>query len=237
MATSSVVMLSSVSMERLYLSQPPAWSDLQRLPFSFAPQQQDGRFSGHHLVRSCYDKLLHHMYDVNSLTSSSSSAIAQLNEQLELAAEYCQLKTLRNGNTFYLHSDQFYVEITFDSETHLPCNVYRSLTTNPDGNNDQQLKEERIACSHMLQALNQRKYRLFRAHLSGYTSLFTLTSPNMIGGNDKRLGYTVYTTLEHDLEQLVKTTIYGKLLQDFQTTCEGLPMRIRFDNERKKTSE
>jgi len=215
MATSSMIMLSNVSMERLYLSQPPAWNDLQRLSFSHNQQQQDGR-SSQQLIRTCYDKLLHHMYDINS--STTTTTINQINEQLELAAEYCQLKTLRDGNTVYLHSDQFHLEINFDSITHLPINVASCF-----------INEERFECKRMLKALNEKQYKLFREHLNGYASLFTLTTPN----NDKRIGYTTYKILQQDLERLVKTDIYGKLLEGFQPIFEGLPMRIKLDEQRK----
>lgn len=209
-------MLSNVSMERLYLSQPPAWNDLQRLPFSLnQQQQQDGR-SSQQILRTCYDKLLHHMYDINS--SSSTITINQINEQLELAAEYCQLKTLRDGNTVYLHSDQFHIEINFDSLTHLPINISSCFTN-----------DERFICTKMLKALNEKQYKLFREHLNGYANLFTLTTPN----NDKRIGYTAYKALQQDLERLTKTDIYGKLLEGFQPMFEGLPMRIKFENQRK----
>jgi len=218
MATSSIIMLSNVSMERLYLSQPPAWNDLQRLPFSLnQQQQQDGR-SSQQILRTCYDKLLHHMYDINS--SSSTITINQINEQLELAAEYCQLKTLRDGNTVYLHSDQFHLEINFDSITHLPINVASCF-----------INEERFECKRMLKALNEKQYKLFREHLNGYSSLFTLTAPTM--SNDKRIGYTAYKILQQDLERLTKTDVYGKLLEGFQPMCEGLPMGIKFDEQRK----
>jgi len=215
MATSSMIMLSNVSMERLYLSQPPAWNDLQRLPFTHNQQQQDVR-SSQQLIRTCYDKLLHHMYDINS--STTTTTINQINEQLELAAEYCQLKTLRDGNTVYLHSDQFHLEINFDSITHLPINVASCF-----------INEERFECKRMLKALNEKQYKLFREHLNGYSSLFTLTTPN----NDKRIGYTTYKILQQDLERLVKTDIYGKLLEGFQPIFEGLPMRIKLDEQRK----
>ncbi|CAF0738492.1 unnamed protein product [Rotaria sordida] len=221
MATSSIIMLSNVSMERLYLSQPPAWNDLQRLPFSLNQQQQDIR-SNQQIIRTCYDKLLHHMYDINS---SSTTTINQLNEQLELAAEYCQLKTLHDVNAMYLHSDQFYVCIEFDSLTHLPRNVFMCFTY------EQQTNEERFTCTRMLKALNEKQYKLFREHLNGYASLFTLTAPNM--NNDKRIGYTAYKILQQDLERLSKTDVYGKLLEGFEPTCEGLPMRIKFNDQLK----
>jgi hypothetical protein len=163
------------------------------------------------------------MYDINSSSSSSSSTtttINQINEQLELAAEYCQLKTLRDGNTVYLHSDQFHLEINFDSLTHLPINVSFCFTN-----------EERFVCSRMLKALNEKQYKLFREHLNGYANLFTLTAPNM--NNDKRIGYTVYKILQQDLERLAKTDLYGKLLEGFQPLFEGLPMRIKLDDQRK----
>ncbi|CAF0752786.1 unnamed protein product [Adineta steineri] len=224
MATSSIIMLSNVSMERLYLSQPPAWNELQRL--SFTPNQQQQQQDGHsnqQLIRICYDKLLHHMYDINS---SSTTTINQINEQLELSAEYCQLKTLRvDGNTVYLHSEQFYSEIKFDPLTHLPINVSISFT------NDQQANEERYTCPRMLKALNEKQYKLFREHLNGYASLFTLTAPTM--NNDKRIGYTAYKILQQDLERLAKTETYGKLLEGFQSMSEGLPMRISFNDQRK----
>lgn len=211
MATSSLIMLSNISMERLYLSQPPAWNDLQRLPFSL--NQQDGH-SSQQLIRTCYDKLLHHMYDINS--SSTTTTINQINEQLELAAEYCQLKTLRDGNTVYLHSDQFHIEITFDPSTHLPINVTSCFAN-----------EERFNCTRMLKALNEKQYKLFREHLNGYASLFTLTTSN----NDKRIGYTAYKILQQDLERLSKSEQYGKLLENFQPILEGLPMRIQLDDQ------
>ncbi|CAF0755645.1 unnamed protein product [Adineta steineri] len=226
MATSSIIMLSNVSMERLYLSQPPAWNELQRLSFAPNQQQQQQQQDGHsnqQLIRICYDKLLHHMYDINS---SSTTTINQINEQLELSAEYCQLKTLRvDGNTVYLHSEQFYSEIKFDPLTHLPINVSISFT------NDQQANEERYTCPRMLKALNEKQYKLFREHLNGYASLFTLTAPTM--NNDKRIGYTAYKILQQDLERLAKTETYGKLLEGFQSMSEGLPMRISFNDQRK----
>ncbi|CAF2728949.1 unnamed protein product [Rotaria sp. Silwood2] len=224
MATSSIIMLSNVSMERLYLSQPPAWNDLQRLPFSLNQQQQDIR-SNQQIIRTCYDKLLHHMYDINS---SSKTTINQIHEQLELAAEYCQLKTFQDTNTMYLHSDQFFVCIEFDSLTHLPINVLMRFTY------EQQTNEEPFTCSRMLKALNEKQYKLFREHLNGYASLFTLTAPNM--NNDKRIGYTAYKILQQDLERLSKIDIYGKLLEGFQSTCEGLPMRIQFNDQLKNDS-
>jgi hypothetical protein len=224
MASSSIIMLSNISMERLYLSQPPAWNELQRLSFA-SNQQQDGHPS-QQLIRTCYDKLLHHMYDINSSATTTMTTINQINEQLELSAEYCQLKTLRvDGNTVYLHSDQFYLEIKFDSLTHLPINVSISFT------NDQQTNEERYTCSRMLKALNEKQYKLFREHLNGYSSLFTLTAPTM--SNDKRIGYSAYKILQQDLERLAKTDVYGKLLEGFQPMCEGLPMGIKFDEQRK----
>ncbi|CAF0928291.1 unnamed protein product [Rotaria sp. Silwood1] len=224
MTTSSVMMLSNVSMERLYLSQPPAWNDLQRLPFSLNQQQQDIR-SNQQIIRTCYDKLLHHMYDINS---SSKTTINQIHEQLELAAEYCQLKTFEDANKMYLHSDQFFVCIEFDSLTHLPINVLMRFTY------EQQTNEEPLTCPRMLKALNEKQYKLFREHLNGYASLFTLTAPNM--NNDKRIGYTAYKILQQDLERLSKTDIYGKLLEGFQPVCEGLPMRIKFNDQLKNDS-
>ena len=215
-------------MERLYLSQPPAWTELQRLPFSLAQQQQpqDGQ-SSQQIIRTCYDKLLHHIYGMNSSSSSSSAAttIDQINEQLELAAEYCQLKTLRDGNSVYLHSGQFYLQINFDSVTHLPINVSISFT------NEQQANEECLTCSRMLKALNERQYRLFRAHLNGYASLFSLTAPTM--NSDKRIGHTAYKVLQQDIERLMKTETYAKSLEGFQPMCEGLPIRIKLNDQRK----
>jgi hypothetical protein len=221
MASTSMLMLSNVSMERLYLSQPPAWNDIQRLSFPHN-QQQDTR-SSQQLLRTCYDKLLHHMYDINSSSSSATTTtttINQINEQLELAAEYCQLKTLRSENTVYLHSDVFHLEITFDSSTHLPINVVSCFPN-----------EERFICSTMLKALNEKQYKLFREHLNGYANLFTLTAPNM--NNDKRIGYTSYRILQQDLERLAKTETYGKLFEDFQPIFEGLPMRIKLEDQGK----
>jgi hypothetical protein len=93
-------------------------------------------------------------------------SINQINEQLELAAKYCQLKTLRNVNTVYLHSDQFYLEIKLNSIT-LPINVSICIT------NEQQTNEEGFTCPRMLKALNEKQYKLFCAHLNGYASLFT----------------------------------------------------------------
>jgi hypothetical protein len=221
MALSSMLMLSNVSMERLYLSQPPAWNDIQRLSFPHN-QQQDAR-SSQQLFRTCYDKLLHHMYDMNS-SSSTTTTINQINEQLELAAEYCQLKTLRNENTVYLHSDVFHLEITFDPSTHLPINVMSCFQN-----------EERFICTTMLKALNEKQYKLFREHLNGYANLFTLTAPNM--NNDKRIGYTSYKILQQDLERLAKTETYGKLLEGFQPIFEGLPMRIKLEDQGKILEE
>ena len=219
-------MLSNVSMERLYLSQPPGWNDLQRLSFSSnQQQQQQDAHSSQKLIRTCYDKLLHHMYDINSSATTTITTINQINEQLELAAEYCQLKTLRDKNTVYLHSDQFYLEINFDLLTQLPTNVSICFT------NEQQTNEERFTCSRMLKALNEKQYKLFREHLNGYASLFTLTTPNI--NNDKRIGYSAYKILQQDLERLVNTDTYGKVLEGFQPICEGLPMRIQFDDQRK----
>ncbi|CAF0923989.1 unnamed protein product [Adineta ricciae] len=221
MATTSIIMLSNASMERLYLSQPPGWNDLQRLPFAPPSQQQDGQ-SGSQLIRACYDKLLHHMYDINS--SSPTLTMKQITEQLELAAEYCQLKTYQhdNGNV-YLHSEQFYLEVTFDPSTRLPVKISIAFT------NDQQSNEERFLCSRMLKALNEKQYKLFREHLNGYASLFTLTAPMM--NNDKRIGHTAYTVFQQDLERLSKIETYAKLLEGFQPMCEGLPMRIQFDDQ------
>jgi hypothetical protein len=222
MATSPIIMLSNVSMERLYLSQPPAWNELQRLSFSSSQQQQDSQ-SSQQLIRTCYDKLLHHMYDINS--SSTPTTTNQINEQLELSAEYCQLKTFRvDANTVYLHSEQFYLEVNFDSSTHLPINVSIVFT------NDRQSSEERFTCSRMLKALNEKQYRLFREHLNGYASLFTLTAPTM--NDDKRIGYTAYMVLQQDLERLARTDTYGQLLEGFQPMCEGLPMKIQFSDQR-----
>ena len=228
MATSSIVMLSNISMERLYLSQPPAWNDLQRLPYSIAQQassqqqQQDGR-SNQQVIRACYDKLLHHIYDMNSSVSATTTTINQIKEQLDLAAEYCQLKTLPDGDKVYLHSDNFYLQVEFDPLTHLPANVLIFFT------NEQRINEESLTCSRMLKALNDKQYRLFRAHLNGYASLFTLVAPTM--NNDKRVGYTAYKVLQQDLERLMKTENYGKMLEGFQPICEGLPMRIKLNEQ------
>jgi hypothetical protein len=236
MATSSVVMLSNISMERLYLSQPPAWNDIQRLQFSTAQsssstststsltstktqQQQDNQ----QVIRTCYDKLLHHIYDMNSSVSATTTTINQINEQLQLAAEYCQLKTLSDKDSIYLHSDHFFLQVKFDSLTHLPIYIAICFT------NEQQSNEERLTCSRMLQALNEKQYRLFRAHLNGYASLFTLMAPTM--NDDKCVGYTAYKVLQQDLELLMRTDTYGKLLEGFQPICEGLPMRIRLHDK------
>lgn len=206
-------------MERLYLSQPPAWNDLQRLPFALSQQQQDNR-SSQQIIRTCYDKLLHHMYDMNS---SSTTTINQVNEQLELAAEYCQLQKFRDGNAVYLHSDQFYVEVKFDTTTHLPIHVSICFTY------EQQPNAECFPCSRMLKALNEKQYKLFREHLNGYASLFTLSAPTK--NNDKSIGCTAYKILQQDLERLSKTEMYGKLLEGFEPTCEGLPIRIKFNEQ------
>lgn len=214
-----MIMLSNVSMERLYLSQPPPWNDIQRLSLSHN-QSADTR-SSQQMLRTCYDKLLHHMYDINSSSSSSSSStttIHQINEQLELAAEYCQLKTFRNENTVYLHSDAFHLEVTFDPLTHLPINVVSCFPN-----------DERLICPTMCTALTEKQYRLFREHLNGYASLFTLTAPSL--NNDKRIGYTSYKILQQDLERLSKTEHYGKLLEGFQPIFEGLPMRIKLHGQ------
>lgn len=211
-----MIMLSNVSMERLYLSQPPPWNDIQRLTFSHN-QSNDTR-SSQQIRRTCYDKLLHHMYDMNSSSSSTTSTIHQINEQLELAAEYCQLKSLRSENTVYLHSDFFHLEVTFDPITQLPINV---ISCCPN--------DEKLLCHTMLTALNEKQYRLFREHLNGYASLFTLTTSNL--NNDKRVGYTSYKILQQDLEHLATTEHYGKLLEGFQPIFEGLPMRIKFHEE------
>ena len=218
-----MIMLSNVSMERLYLTQPPPWNDIQRLSYSHN-QSADTR-SSQQTLRTCYDKLLHHMYDINSSSSSSSitTTIHQINEQLELAAEYCQLKTFRNENTVYLHSDVFHLEVTFDLSTHLPINVVSCLPN-----------DERLVCPTMLTALNEKQYRLFREHLNGYTSLFTLIAPSL--NNDNRIGYTSYKILQQDLERLVKTEHYGKLFDGFQPIFEGLPMRIKFHEQGKHGS-
>jgi hypothetical protein len=50
---------------------------------------------------------------------------------------------------------------------------------------------------------------------------------------DKRISYTAYKLLQQDFERSAKTDVYGKLLEGFQTVCEGLPMRIKFDDNRK----
>ncbi|UJR28283.1 hypothetical protein I4U23_009531 [Adineta vaga] len=89
--------------------------------------------------------------------------------------------------------------------------------------------KERFVCSRMLKALNEKQYKLFREHLNGYASLFTLIAPTM--NNDKRIGHTAYTILQQDLERLAKTEMYEKLLKGFQPMCEGLPMRIQFDDQ------
>jgi hypothetical protein len=81
----------------------------------------------------------------------------------------------------------------------------------------------------MLKALNEKQYKLFREHLNGYASLVTLTAPNM--NNDKRIGYTAYKILQQDLERLTKTDMYGKLLEGFQPIFEGLPMRIKLNDQ------
>ncbi|CAF2107926.1 unnamed protein product [Rotaria magnacalcarata] len=219
MASSSIIMLSNVSMERLYLSQPPAWTDLQRLPFSLGQQQQDTR-SSQQIIRTCYDKLLHHMYDMNS---SSTTTVNQINEQLELAAEYCQLKNFHDGNAVYLHSDQFYLEIKFDSTAHVPQHVSICFT------DEQQVNSDSYVCSRMLKALNEKQYKLFREHLNGYANLFTLSAPTM--NNDRRIGSTAYKILQQDIERLSKTDGYGTLLEGFEPTCEGLPMRIKFNDK------
>lgn len=227
MATSSIVMLSNISMERLYLSQPPAWTDLQRLPYSIAQQassqqQHEGR-SSQQVIRTCYDKLLHHIYDMNSSVSATSTTSNQIKEQLDLAAEYCQLKTLSDSDKVYLHSDNFYLQVEFDPLTHLPANVLIFFT------NEQRINEECLTCSRMLKALNDKQYRLFRAHLNGYANLFTLMAPTM--SNDKRVGFTAYKVLQQDLERLVNTETYGKMLEGFQPICEGLPMRVKLNDQ------
>jgi hypothetical protein len=83
----------------------------------------------------------------------------------------------------------------------------------------------------MLKALNEKQYKLFREHLNGYANLFTLTAPNM--NNDKRIGYTSYRILQQDLERLAKTETYGKLFEGFQPIFEGLPMRIKLEDQGK----
>jgi hypothetical protein len=219
-------------MERLYLSQPPAWNDLQRLPYSIAQQassqqqqqQQEGR-SSQQIIRTCYDKLLHHIYDMNSSVSATSTTSNQIKEQLDLAAEYCQLKTSTDNDNdkVYLHSDNFYLQVEFDPSTHLPVNVLIFFT------NEQRTNEECLTCSRMLKALNDKQYRLFRAHLNGYANLFTLMAPTM--KNDKRVGFTAYKVLQQDLERLVNTETYGKMLEGFQPICEGLPMRVKLNDQ------
>ena len=229
MATWSIVMLSNISMERLYLSQPPAWNDLQRLPFtpnSFSQSQgnqQDPRTS-QQILRTCYDKLLHHIYDMNSSVTNSASYLHQLHEQLKLAAEYCELQISSNKDGILLYSDLFYIQIKFDSDTRLPINVFFCFA------HEQPTNEERlISCPRMLKALNEKQYRLFRFHLNGYASLFTLMAPTM--NNDKRIGYTAYNILQQDLDRLMKTETYAKLLEGFEPLCEGLPMRIRLHDQ------
>ena len=213
-----MIMLSNVAMERLYLSQPPTWNDLQRLSFSLNQQQsQENRFN-QQIIRTCYDKLLHHTYDIHS---SNVTTTNQIYEHIRLAADYCQLQILSDVNEVYLHSDQFYVQIKFDSLTHLPINVTICFTC--------EQPNESLTCSRMLKALNEKQYKLFREHLNGYASLFTLTTSNM--NPDKKIGYIAYKILQQDLECLTKTDTYGKLLEGFQSICEGLPMRFKFNDQ------
>jgi len=219
MASSSMIMLSNASMERLYLSQPPAWNDLQRLSYSLPQSQQDTRSNQQQLFRTCYDKLLHHMYDINSSTSlTTATTINQINEQLELAAEYCQLKTFRDENKIYLHSELFHLEVRFDSQTHLPISIASCF-----------LNEEPFICTNMLKALNEKQYKLFREHLNGYVHLLTLVAPNL--NNDKRIGHMAYKILQQDVERLAKIDLYKKLFEGFQPMFEGLPMNIKLGHE------
>ena len=216
-------------MERLYLSQPPAWNDLQRLPvgstsFSSAQptSQQDHRTSQQNL-RTCYEKLLHHIYDMNSSMNNSASHLQQLHEQLKLAAEFCQLQISSvNKDSIHLFSEQFYIQVKFDPSTRLPSHVSFGFTR------DQSTPDEFSSCPRMLRALNEKQYRLFRSHLNGYASLFALAAPTM--NNDKRVGFTAYNVLQQDLDRLAKTELYGKLFDGFEPFCEGLPMRIRLND-------
>ena len=233
MATSSIVMLSNISMERLYLSQPPAWNDLQRLPIgstSFSSSQptsqQDHRTSQQNL-RTCYEKLLHHIYDMNSSSNNLTNPYHQLHEQLKLAAEFCQLQISSNKDTIHLYSEQFYIQVKFDSSTHMPSHISFGFT------HDQSSQDESSSCPRMLRALNEKQYRLFRSHLNGYASLFSLTAPTM--NNGKRVGFTAYNVLQQDVDRLAKTEFYGKLFEGFESFAEGLPMRIRL-NDRGKIS-
>ena len=227
MATSSIAMLSNVSMERLYLFQPPAWNELQRLSFPLNQQSQsqqgDGRAS-QQIIRNCYDKLLHHIYDMSSTVATATDKLLnQINEQLELTAEYCQLKTFKDNNSIYLHSDRFFLQVSFDPIIKLPNNVEFHIT------NDVDKHEETLHCYKMLQALNDKQYRLFRMHLNGFVSLFSLSAPTM--NDDKRIGYTAYKILQQDLERLAKTNEYGRLFKGLELMCEGLPMRIQLNDQ------
>lgn len=231
MATSSIVMLSNISMERLYLSQPPAWNDLQRLPFTantFPTSQttvSTENRTTQQILRTCYDKLLHHIYDMNSSLSNANSPFSQLYEQLKLAAEYCQLQISLNQDSIIIYSDQFYLQINCDSMTRLPSHIFFCFA------HEQSNNEEHLSCPKMLKALHEKQYRLFRSHLHGYASLFTLIAPTM--NNSRRIGFTAYNVLQQDLEHLAKTELYGALLEGFEPFSEGLPMRLRLNDQGK----
>ncbi|CAF0857000.1 unnamed protein product, partial [Didymodactylos carnosus] len=227
----------NLSLERLYLTPPPSWSDLLRHVQQRANNSNNTKTNLNQQLHKCYEKLLSHLYltETNSSSLINTTSIISneyLYNQLELAAQYCNLKLFKDSSNLYFHCDQFFIEINFNEEEKLQtvniC-ITDSSTTATSTTTTNGIGGEKLSCPHMCQALKSQNYSLFRQHLNGYMSMYCLTE-----NDSKRLGYKALKVLEYDLVLLHKQNIY-KQLQRFQLSCEGLPMRIRLNE--KETDE